>query len=215
MSIVVVRRLVLVLSVVTAGFILVSMVAGWLAWTSIKTDLKAARDDGAAAKAAAQILGQQIESKGDTPVVDPDKLKGPPGDQGLPGLPGPSGAQGEDGTDGINGKNGADGAVGQPGQPGVDGETGKPGTPGEPGVPGSDGADGKNGENGKDGKDGADGAQGPPGPAGADGSVITEFTCTDTPEGVVLTLAYTVSGTGQVLTVPLVLDGLVADLACG
>jgi len=221
MSIVAVRRLVLVLSVATAVAILATFVLGYVAYHSLRTDLDDSESDTRAAVTAAQALANQIESKGETPVVDPDDLKGQPGDQGLPGPAGPPGAQGEDGTDGINGKAGADGAVGSPGQPGVKGETGEPGTPGSQGVPGSDGSNGSDGKNGQDGEPGPKGDQGPagpqgePGPGGADGAVITGFTCTDTEQGATLTLSYSLAGSAEVLEVPLVLDGLVADLACG
>lgn len=104
------------------------------------------------------LLADQIQDLGKTPVVDPQRvyIEVP-----IPGLQGATGLQGPPGEDG---KDGADSTV--PGPPGADSQV--PGPPGPPGPPGKDGADSQ-----------------VPGPPGTDGRGIKSVECNENDKFVV------------------------------
>lgn len=99
---------------------------------------------------------------------------------------GPQGPQGEQG-EAVNGENGVDGAPGAPGAQGVQGPQGPPPTAGQIATAVTEycGANG-----GCRGPAGPVGPAGPAGPAGNSGTVVTDFTCEATAEGVRLSLRF-------------------------
>ena len=123
------------------------------------------------------------------------------------------------------------GQIGPPGPPGVQGEVGPPGPPGVPGQAGEDGTDGTDGAPGATGATGAQGEPGERGPAGErgpegpmgltgpkgdpgdPGTVVTNLTCSPTPQGVAITLAFS---NAPALSFQLVLEpNLIGKVTCG
>lgn len=118
---------------------------------------------------ARDLLAQQVEDLGETPVAGPPGSRGEPGNS-VTGPPGPQGPQGERGPVGLRGPVGPSGSPGENGINGAAGQTGVPGSPGAAGADGTDGATGPAGPPGPQGEPGPAGAQGEQGPAGEDGA---------------------------------------------
>jgi type II secretory pathway pseudopilin PulG len=131
--------IVVVVAAVAAG------AGGWLwAVTTDRADTEERRAD-TAVYTAVQLC-EQVRAMGGACVVDPEQLRGGPGEAGPPGPTGPSGPVGSDGRDGAPGSPGPQGPQGERGVEGPVGPTGPPGSPGEPGPQGEPGTDGVNGQ---------------------------------------------------------------------
>lgn len=111
----------------------------------IRDEVDTIRAEAADDRAAREALTAQVESLGETPVVQPGATL-PPNLRFIP-VPGEDGSDGDDGGDGTDGTDGTDGG---------DGTDGEPGGPGADGIDGQDGTDGTDGEDGTDGRDGDD-----------------------------------------------------------
>ncbi|MEV0993404.1 hypothetical protein [Nonomuraea sp. NPDC050202] len=103
-----------------------------------------------------QVLVEQVERLGGTPLVSPSP--GPPGERGQQGIPGPPGPQGQAGPQGRPGRDGAQGL------PGPSGPAGPVGAPGPSGPAGPSGPPGERGPQGEQGERGEQGPRGEPGP---------------------------------------------------
>ncbi len=91
------------------------------------------------------VLGQQVRSLGEDPVVPTSPLVAVPGPRGERGLRGLMGEEGPTGPVGPAGQAGADGSVGAQGDTGPAGPQGAPGPQGPAGERGAAGSDGEPG----------------------------------------------------------------------
>ena len=118
------------------------------------------------------------------------------------------------------------GQIGPPGPPGLQGIQGIPGLPGPVGAtgpqgpqgqPGTQGATGAQGPQGLTGPQGPPGPQGEPGTDGRDGTVLTGYTCSETENGIILTISFlNPNGNTAEFKVPLLFDpSLLGKIICG
>lgn len=136
------RRAKLRFWIVVVVTLVVLVLGGWLwAFMTDRAETEGQRAD-TAVHTAFQLC-EQVKRLGGACVVDPDELRGEPGETGPPGPVGPPGEDGRDGEPGPAGPVGPTGASGPAGPQGPAGEPGAEGPAGPPGVAGEPGADGK------------------------------------------------------------------------